>query len=91
MRFVVDADMHIHSKVSLCSNDDEQTNERILRYAVDNGLKTVVLTDHFWDRSVPCESDWYAKQDLEHLKKAKPLPQAPSFLAGMLTSALVRR
>lgn len=47
MRYVYDHDLHIHSRVSLCSNDPEQTNERILQYAKDNHLNTIFLTDHF--------------------------------------------
>ena len=52
MRFKFDSDLHIHSKISLCSGDERQTGERILQYAKDNGLKTVCITDHFWDENV---------------------------------------
>ncbi len=51
MRYAVDHDMHIHSGISVCSKDPEQTPGRILKYAVDNNLKTIVLTDHFWDEA----------------------------------------
>lgn len=76
MRYVVDNDMHIHSHISLCSNDPLQTNERILEYAKAKGLTTVCLTDHFWDEKVEGASDWYSKQNFEHISAAKPLPQA---------------
>ena len=76
MRYVFDNDLHIHSGLSLCSNDPEQSTERILQYAKDNDLKTVCLTDHFWDETVPGASDWYKIQDYAHIAKAMPLPKA---------------
>ena len=65
MRYIVDNDLHIHSEISLCSRDPEQSNERILKYAIDNGLKTVCVTDHFWDEKVVGASEWYSKQGYE--------------------------
>lgn len=76
MRFTFDHDYHIHSYLSLCSNDDGQTNERILRYAKENKLHTVCLTNHYWDSAV--ENDYhrfYTPQDFERLQRALPLPQ----------------
>ena len=75
MRYICDNDLHIHSGLSLCSNDPEQTPERILAYARENNLKTVCLTDHFWDETVPGASEWYSKQDYAWITKAKPLPR----------------
>jgi len=75
MKYIVDNDLHIHSHISLCSKDAEQTNERILRYAKENGLKTICLTDHFWDEKVEGASAWYSKQDYQHIAAALPLPQ----------------
>ena len=87
MRYAYDHDFHIHSALSLCSRDPEQSPERILKYARDNRLKTVCLTDHFWDERVPGASDWYAKQDFAHISAARPLPQAEGvrFLFGCET------
>lgn len=92
MRYVYDNDLHIHSKISLCSDDPEQTNERILQYAKENNLKTICLTDHFWDESVSGVKDggasnWYAVQNFEHICKAKPLPRTEGikFLFGCET------
>ena len=87
MRYQVDNDLHIHSKISLCAEEPEQTNERILQYAQENGLKTICLTDHFWDEAVEGASDWYSKQDYAHVAKALPLPQADNvrFLFGCET------
>ncbi|NLE12186.1 MAG: hypothetical protein GX628_00760 [Clostridiales bacterium] len=78
MRYIFDHDLHIHSYLSLCSNNPEQNKDNILKYAIDNGLKTICLTDHYWDESVPYEGliDFYIKQDTAHIKKALPLPRA---------------
>ncbi len=87
MKYIVDNDLHIHSHISLCSSDPEQTNDRILRYAKENGLNTICLTDHFWDETVDGASDWYSKQGYGHIKAAKPLPQSEGirFLFGCET------
>lgn len=87
MRYCFDNDLHIHSQLSLCSNDPEQTADAILQYALDNSLKTVCLTDHYWDENVPGQSDWYARQDYAHIAQALPLPQADGvrFLFGCET------
>lgn len=87
MRYIVDHDYHIHSELSLCSNDPEQTKERILAYANENGLKKLVLTNHFWDTDVEGGSNWYKQQNFEHISKALPLPQADGidFLFGCET------
>ncbi len=87
MKYIVDNDLHIHSKISACSGDDLQTNERLLQYASENGLKTICLTDHFWDDSVEGASVWYEPQNYEHIVAAKPLPQKENvrFLFGCET------
>ncbi len=76
MKYVIDNDMHIHSRLSSCSNDPDQTPEAILEYAKKCGLKTVCLTDHFWDHDAGKPSEWYAPQDFAHVIQSKPLPQA---------------
>jgi len=87
MRFVIDHDYHIHSQLSACSSDPEQTNERILQYALDNGLHTICLTNHFWDENLPGAIPDYQRQNFEHICSAKPLPKAEgvSFLFGCET------
>lgn len=84
MRYIVDHDYHIHSQISACSNDPEQTPERILSYARENGLRQIVLTDHFWDDQVPGASNWYAPQNFDRIVKSRPLPQRENieFLFG---------
>ena len=88
MKYVIDHDLHIHSNISLCSGDPNQTNERILEYARENGFKTVCLTDHFWDESVfILPESWYKGQGYDHISAALPLPQEEGirFLFGCET------
>lgn len=76
MRYLVDNDLHIHSYLSSCSRDPEQRAERILRYAEENGLKNVCITDHLWDNAVQGASKWYTPQNIEHISELLPLPQS---------------
>lgn len=87
MRYIIDNDLHIHSKTSLCSNDPLQTTERILQYAESENLKTICLTDHFWDDNVPGASGWYEQQNYAHISEELPLPQKDGirFLFGCET------
>ncbi len=87
MKFIADHDYHIHSHISICSDHPEQTNERILKYAEDNGFKKICLTDHFWDESIPARCGFYNQQGFERIKKALPLPQGEKtkFLFGCET------
>lgn len=87
MRYIIDNDLHIHSNISSCSNDEGQTPERILQYAKESGLKTICITDHFWDDTVEGASGWYEPQNFAHISQAKPLPQADGirFLFGCET------
>ena len=87
MKFKIDHDLHIHSQLSSCSADPEQSTERILAHAEKYGLSTVCITDHYWDRSVRGASDWYKPQDFEHISKSKPLPtkEGIRFLFGCET------
>ncbi|MBO5369087.1 MAG: PHP domain-containing protein, partial [Clostridia bacterium] len=73
MKCIYDNDLHIHSKLSSCSNDEDQTTERILLYAKENNLKTICITDHFWDENVTGASDWYKPQNLAHISASLPL------------------
>lgn len=73
MRFVVDHDIHIHSKISGCSNDPLQNKERMLKYALDNNLKTICVTDHYWEKGI---ENGPMGQTYERLSENLPLPQA---------------
>ena len=75
MKYILDHDLHIHSMISQCSSDPEQTAENILRYAKERGFKQIALTDHFWDETVDGASRWYKEyHKLSDLKRALPLP-----------------
>ena len=74
MKFQIDHDLHIHSRLSFCSDDPEQTPEAILRYGEANGMTSLALTDHYWDRAIHGAGGWYRPQDFEHIAEAKPLP-----------------
>ena len=87
MEFTIDHDLHIHSYLSLCSQNPEQNAENILKYAIENGLKTICVTDHFWDEEVLGASEWYSKQGYENVSKILPLPEGDGvrFLFGCET------
>lgn len=88
MKFTFDHDLHLHSKLSLCSECGLQTNERILQYAEENGLHTIALTNHFWDEKVDgCGGYGYEIQNFPYICKARPLPQSDKvrFLFGCET------
>ena len=79
MRFVCDHDLHIHTYLSNCSGDINQTPQNILNYAKNNNLNTICITDHYWDSSIPYNTGnnaWYQNQNFEHISQALPLPTA---------------
>ena len=87
MKYVVDHDYHIHSRLSSCSRVPEQTPEKMLEYAKENGYCRIVVTDHFWDENVAGASPWYAPQNYDHVRESLPLPKADGveFLFGVET------
>ena len=87
MKFKIDHDYHIHSLLSTCSRDENQTAERMIQHARDNHLDKICITDHYWDSEVPGASSWYMPQDFSHVTKALPLPEAEGiqFLFGCET------
>ena len=78
MKYKIDHDYHIHTGLSLCSGDPEQTAERILKYAKDNGLSRICITNHYWDKAVDGAWSWYVPQDFDYISKVKPLPKDDS-------------
>ena len=87
MKYTIDHDLHIHTKLSSCSRHPEQTTENILKYAQRNGLGLICVTDHYWDETIPGASGWYAPQDTAHIRGSLPLPWAEGvrFLFGCET------
>ena len=87
MRYKIDHDYHIHTRLSICSADDGQTPDAILQIAKRRGLDKICVTDHFWDERVPCNTLvnwWYEKQNFEHIAQSRPIPADPDmeFLFG---------
>lgn len=84
MKFKIDHDLHLHSYLSSCSSNPEQTPTRMLSYAKELGLRKICVTDHFWDERVEGASSWYAPQNFTHITKNLPLPDAEGidFLFG---------
>lgn len=87
MRYIIDNDLHIHTNLSICSKDEKQTPLALLDYAKEQGLKTICVTDHYWDSAVKCNTAynwWYEKQNFDHISQNLPLPSSDGirFLFG---------
>ncbi len=84
MRYIADHDYHIHSTVSRCCKDINQTPERILLYAKENRFTSICLTNHFWDEKIPSEAEWIEEHSYSYLCSVLPLPSADKirFLFG---------
>lgn len=87
MKYRIDHDLHVHSFLSKCAKNPDQTPQRILDGARQAGIRTVCMTNHFWDEEVPGASAWYSEQNYPHICKDLPLPTAEgfSFLFGCET------
>ncbi len=75
MRYIADHDFHIHSTVSPCCHDENQTPEAILKYAKENNFQKVCLTNHLWDENVKSEAEWHEGQRFCCLESVLPLPK----------------
>ena len=75
MKYQIDHDIHIHTFISMCSRNPEQTPEHIIEYAKKHGLKYVCITDHFWDEHVGNPNDAFAYQSIAHNTSILPLPK----------------
>lgn len=74
MKYIADHDFHIHTTVSACCRDDNQTPERLLQYALQNNFHKVCITNHLWDEAVKSEAEWHPAHTCERLKTVLPLP-----------------
>ena len=74
MEFLLN-DLHLHSSLSACCGDENMTPQTILDFAETHNYSALCLTDHLWDSAVPGPSDWYAPQNIEHVRSALPLPK----------------
>lgn len=64
-------DLHIHTNLSVCSSDPEQTVENIVAFAKAHGVPAVAITNHVWDCEIPAGSDFYAQQPFSHIMKIR--------------------
>ncbi len=76
MRYIADHDFHIHSTLSRCCHDENQTPEAILNYAKENGFKKICLTNHFWDEKVKSEAEWIDEHGFSYVSSVLPLPES---------------
>lgn len=87
MKYILDHDIHLHSKFSPCSNDARHTVESILSYGVTRDYRLLVLTDHAWDNDIDVpHRGWVgAGATWQNLKSMAPLPQAKGthFMLGI--------
>lgn len=68
-------DYHFHSTLSACCSDTHMLPSAALDNAVRCGYDSLCLTDHLWDSDVAGASEWYAPQNLEHVRSVLPLPR----------------
>lgn len=73
MRYIPDHDLHIHSQLSPCSSDPNQTPAAILAYGIASGFRLLNLTDHCWDRDVECPCNTWGP--MTDAMSCLPLPQ----------------
>lgn len=87
MRYIADHDFHIHSTVSRCCHDKNQTPEAILNYAKKNGFNKICLTNHFWDENVRSDAEWIEEHNFSFVSSVLPLPDCENinFLFGCET------
>ena len=74
-------DLHIHTNLSLCSSDPEQTVENIAAWAAAHGVGTIGISNHVWDCDAPAGSEFYAGQPFSHIMKIRD--QIPADLHGV--------
>lgn len=59
-------DLHVHTKLSLCSEDPLATLENYIKRAVELGIEVIGITDHMWDSTnIPTDNEWYREQSYE--------------------------
>ena len=69
---MITSDIHIHTNLSLCAQEDA-TLERYIEKAKEANLKVIGISNHLWDGAVPGASNWYAPQNVEHVLQLKKL------------------
>ncbi len=74
----INHDIHVHTQLSSCCQDPEQTPANILAKVAALGLRTLGFADHLWVRDLPGASNWYRPQNETHVLKIRSqLPADP--------------
>ena len=74
MRYIIDHDLHIHSNISACASNPDNTTDNILSAAKKVNIKKIALTDHFWDMDVLCDIK-AGSCGFERISSVLPLPK----------------
>lgn len=70
----IDQDLHVHTTLSLCSNDPDQNPGAIVAWAARRGIRTVCLTNHYWDETMPGGTHpFYQQQDTAHYEAIRTM------------------
>ena len=72
MRYVVDHNYHIHTHLSICSDDPEQNIDNIVLNAKRLGYKRICITDHCWENPHKCNMSFYEKQNFKYVTSELP-------------------
>lgn len=78
MKYQIDHDYHIHSRLSPCAGrPPEQSAENILAYGKRMGMKDLIITDHFWDAEniPPMENSWFKRYGYPYIEQILPFPE----------------
>ena len=67
---MVRQDLHIHTSLSLCAKPTAVAADYI-KAAKAMGLSVIAFTNHMWDSAIPGASNWYSKQDFNHILPLK--------------------
>lgn len=69
-------DLHTHTLLSSCCEDQTATAENYIRKAAELGHRTFGISNHLWDEAVAGSGDWYHKQSILYVLTEKPLIRA---------------
>lgn len=59
-------DIHVHTHLSLCSDDETATVENYLTRAKELGIEVLGISDHMWDsKNIPIKNQFYFPQSFE--------------------------
>lgn len=64
---MVSYDLHVHTRLSLCSGDPNSTVPNFIRLLKGTSIKTIGISEHMWDSDIPGASEWYQPQDFDHI------------------------